>query len=264
MDKGGALGVLVGPRTGENGGKGGADILAHNKRNGHIEADDPGGTEGLKDPGKGGGTLEQGGEESAYQHTENGVGKGGEKFCQPGFILKGSHCLGHGVHADEKKPHTNEDLTDAFLAALGDKHVKDDADHRQHRSQNGRLKSGENGVGIIRDAGKAQNLGGDGGADVGAHDDANRLLKLHNAGVYKAYAHDGGGGGRVNDGGDKGAQQNAFEHIVGQPFQNPLQPSAGYLGQTVGHSGHTKQKQCDRTQHGDHIGSIQGLVPLFC
>lgn len=107
---------------------------------------------------------------------------------------------------------------------------------------------------IVRgDVSQAENLGCNGGADIGAHNDTHRLLQLHNTGVDKAYAHDGGGGRAVDQAGDKGADEDAHEQVVGQPFQNGFQPSAGQLLQSACHGGHAKEKGGNSAQKGDYI-----------
>ena len=47
VDKGGPLGVLAGPRAGEEGGDGGADVLAHDKGHGGVEPHRSGGGQSL-------------------------------------------------------------------------------------------------------------------------------------------------------------------------------------------------------------------------
>ena len=190
--------------------------------------------------------MKHGGDKGAHRHTQNGVGKGGEKIGQPRLVLQGHNGGGHGVHADEENAGAQEDLADILLAAAFDKHEKDDADDRHHRPQYRGLKEIQNSI-PAGNTGQPQDLRRNGGTDVGPHNDAHRLLQLHDAGIDEAHAHDGGGSRRVDDGGDQRPQKHALKDVVGQFFQYALQPAAGQLGQTVGHGGHTKEEQGDGT-----------------
>ena len=79
------------------------------------------------------------------------------------------------------------------------------------------------GEGITLQAWKREQPAGNGGTDVGAHDDADGLAELEDAGVDQAHHDDGGGGGGLDGRGDQSAQQNALEHAAGEAFHLIIQ-----------------------------------------
>ena len=141
-----------------------------------------------------------------------------------------------------------------------DEHVEDDAHNRQNGPQEGGLQEHHHDV-VRVDITQAQQLRGDGSADVGAHDDAHCLLQLHDARVDETDAHDGGGGGALDQPGDDGPQKDPFEYVAGKTLQDMLQPAAGELLQAVRHGGHTKQERGDGAKHGDYIRNIHNAPP---
>ena len=54
------------------------------------------------------------------------------------------------------------------------------------------------------------------------HDDAHRLLQLHDARVDETDAHDGGGGGALDQPGDDGPQKDPLEYVAGKTLQDML------------------------------------------
>ena len=219
-------GVAAGADGGDKGGNTGADVLSHDDGEGDVEGDDAGGGEGLQDAHRGGGALEQGGDQGAHHDAQQGIGEGHKEVAELRHILEGGHRSGHGVHADEQQAQAQQQLAHNPLLAALDKHVE----HNAHNSNAGakvlRAHHGEKQV-VRGDVSQTENLGGDSGADVGAHDDAHGLLQLHDARVDEAHAHDGGGGRAVDQTGDQGADEYAHKQVVGQPFQNGLQTAAG-------------------------------------
>ena len=78
-----------------------------------------------------------------------------------------------------------------------------------------------------------------GGADVGAHDDPNRLIQCHHPGVDKAHHHNCGGRGGLDHRGDRRTYQYAQETVCRQPLQNLLHPAAGCRLQAGTHHLHS-------------------------
>ena len=66
--------------------------------------------------------------------------------------------------------------------------------------------------------------GGEGGAHIGSHHDGDALADREEAGVDKAYGHDGHGGGGLDNGGDPGAGPEAVETIAGDAAQACAHP----------------------------------------
>ena len=79
--------------------------------------------------------------------------------------------------------------------------------------------------------------------------------------VDETDAHDGGGGGALDQPGDDGPQKDPFEYVAGKTLQDMLQPAAGELLQAVRHGGHTKQERGDGAKHGDYIRNIHNAPP---
>ena len=99
---------------------------------------------------------------------------------------------------------------------------------------------------------------GDGGTDVGAHDDADGLPELEDPGVDQAHHDDGGGRGGLDGAGDQGTQQHSLKDIVGQFFQSLFQAAAREFFQAAAQHGHTVQKQGNSTQQGNDHEEIHG------
>ena len=150
------------------------------------------------------------------------------------------------MHADEQQAQAQQQLAHNPLLAALYEHVEHNAYNGHDGAEVLRTHHGEEQV-VRRDVSQTENLGGDGGADVGAHDDAHCLLQLHDARVDEAHAHDGGGSRAVDQTGDQGADENAHKQVVGQPFQNGLQTAAGQFFQAACHGVHAEEKCCDGT-----------------
>ncbi len=134
VDEGGALGVFAGPRAGEQGSQGGADVLAHDEGDGGIVANGAGGRQRLQNAREGSRALEHGGKDRAHQHTQHGVGESGEQPRQPGLVLEGGHSGGHGVHPNEQKAHAQDDLANVALMPTREEHIENNAHHSQQRT----------------------------------------------------------------------------------------------------------------------------------
>ena len=94
---------------------------------------------------------------------------------------------------------------------------------------------------------------GDRGADVGAHDDPDRLIERHDPGVNKSHHHDRGGGGGLDHSGDHSAHQNTEKSVGGQLFQDAFHPVTGGGLQTGTHHLHTVQEQGKASQETEEI-----------
>ena len=226
-----------------------------------MEGNHAGGADRLQDAHGGGGALDQGGDGGAYQNTQQGIGKGDEQLAEGGELLEAGDGIFHGLHSDEQKAQPQQDLAhDLPAAAPLKEHEEHDAHRCQQRAQDRGLEQGQKDV-VGRNVAQPEELRGDRGADVGAHDNSHSLGQLHDAGIDEAHAHYGGGGGALNQTRDQSAKQDSLEHVAGQSFQNTLQPTAGELLQTVGHGGHAEQEGRDCTYQGDHISCVHKFPP---
>ena len=103
---------------------------------------------------------------------------------------------------DEPQPREHDaDGLDLFVFG---EHIHKHADAGEHCDERDKVESLQRG-----------DLGGDGGADICAHDDGGRLIQSHDARIDKAYDHDGRGGRTLNDGGGDGADADAREFAFG-------------------------------------------------
>ena len=272
VDHGGAAGVLVGTGGGDQRGDTGADVLAHDDghgcRHGHYAG---GGGQRLQDTHGGGGGLDDGGEQSAHQHAQNGVGEGQEQLAKPGRVGQGRGGAGHQIHASHEDGEAQEDLAHALFTVLAE-HEHDNA----HKAQQGAPGIGAEHLdkeALALQTGQAQQPGGHGGAHVSAHDDAHRLVQVHQAGVHETNDHDGGGGGGLDHGGDRQAQQKTAQGRGGHLAQNDLQLAAGGLLQVLAHDVHAveehgKAAKEDEDVENTHTGSTSillygGKIPAF-
>ena len=95
---------------------------------------------------------------------------------------------------------------------------------------------------------QTQQLSGDGGADVGAHDDADGLAQLHDAGVDEAHHHDGGSRRALDDAGDQSADADGFKDVAGDGFQGFFQFFAGHFLQGIAHGEHAVDEKPQAAQ----------------
>ncbi len=68
--------------------------------------------------------MEQSGYQCAHRNAQNGVGEGGEHGQESGGVLEGTHSGFHGTHADEKQPHTQQNLSHKALMTAVEEHVE--------------------------------------------------------------------------------------------------------------------------------------------
>ena len=97
---------------------------------------------------------------------------------------------------------------------------------------------------------QGDDLGGDGGADVSAEDDAQRLGQVHQASVHKAHNHHGYGAGALDDGGDDGANQHAHQAVAGEGFQQLAHLVARGAFEALAQVVHTVQEEAEAA--GEH------------
>ena len=172
--------------------------------------------------------MDDGGEAGAGQDAQQGVGEGGHEVDEGLRLPQGRHGGAHHVHTDEQHAQTGQDLTDVLQLELF------------HKDHQGHAYKGEQGSQLTHVQGDEQ--AGDGGTDVGAHDDPDRLIEGHHARVDKANHHDCGSGGRLNNGGDGRAYQHAQKAVGSQSLQNHFHTAAGCGLQAGAHHLHAVQE----------------------
>ena len=197
----------------------------------------------------------------AHQNAQNGVGELDEELPERLQLGQGGEGGLHGLDAHEQKAQPQENLAPGPLVAPGEKRVEHDANKSEDRSQHLRAEEQEEQI-VAGQPAQTEDLRGDRGADVGAHNHAHRLPQLQNPGVDEANAHDGGGGGRVDHAGNHRAQKHALQNVIRQLFQQRGQLAAGQLFQSGGHGGHAEQEGSQSAQQGNQIGQRQNSSPF--
>ena len=252
VDEGGPSRGTVGAHGGEEGRDGGADVLAHDDGDGHGVGDGSRGAEGLEDTDRGGGGLDDGRQRRAGQDAQDGVGKDQEEAREGLAVGEGGHGAAHGLHARHQDGEAQKGRAGVPAdAALGPQHQQD-ADEGQDGGEGGGLQELQHQA-VPLDAAEAQEPGGDGGADVGAHDDADGLAELHEAGVHEAHHHDGGGGGGLDHRRDAETQQQRPEGAAGHAGEDVFQPGARGLLQGVPHDVHAEEEEGQAPDEIQHV-----------
>ena len=234
VDDGGALGVAAGADGGQNGGDTGADVLSEEDVYRAVQADYPTKGQRLQDTHRGGGGLDQSGEGRSRQNADNGVGEGAHQIDKGGPFPQGLHGRAHHLHTDKEHAQAGQNISVVVNLGLLQK------DHHGHAHKG---EQGSHGAHVQGDE-----LAGDGGADIGAHDDPHRLFQRHHAGVDEAHHHDSGGGGGLDDRGNARAHQDAQEAVGGQPLQNALHAVARRGLQAGAHHLHAVKEQGQAAQ----------------
>ena len=263
VDKGGALGVFVGARAGDQRRDGGADVLTHNDGHGGGKGDRPRGAERLQNTHAGRAGLQHGSKHRTGNNAQNGVFKAEEQLHKPRFVGKGTHGGGHNAHAGHQNGEAQHNFAHAAAAVLAEG-VQPDTD----KAQNGTPRIGVEHLGeeaVPLQAGKREQPAGDSGADVGAHNDADGLMQLHQTGVDKADRHNGGGAAGLNDRRDSHTQQQRAHRGGGHGGQDALQLAARGLLQRFAHQVHTVQEHRNAAHQGKHIKNAHGkFTHPFC
>ena len=248
-------GAAAGADGGDHRGDAGADVLSHDNGQRRAVGDDTGQGQRLQNAHRGGGRLDDRGEHRAHQHPQQGIAEGGEQFGEAGHFPQRLHRAGHHLHAVHQHGEAHKNGAHVlFLLALGG-HGHDHADHGQHQGEILGLEQLHHRAASL-DAHQAQQPGGDGGADVGAHDDANRLPQCHDARIYQAHQHDGDCGGGLDHRGDHRSQQHPLHRAGGHAAENALQLAPGQLFQAVGHNIHAVQEKCQASAQRQQIEQI--------
>ena len=265
MNKSGALGVLVGARGGNQRSDGGADVLAHDDGHSGRVGDRAGAGQRLQNTDRRRRGLQHSREHSARDNAEDGIFEAEEQIHEPRLIGQRGHGMGHRVHAGHQNGEAQHNFTNAALAVLAD-HIHPDADKAEDRAPGiGVHHLGDEAVTL--EAGQRQQPAGDGGADIRAHDHADGLMQLHQAGVDEADRHNGGGTAGLNDGGDGHAEQQAAQGAAGHGGQDSLQLTAGCLLQRFTHQVHAIQEHGNAAHQGEHIKNghpVLHIHSLFC
>ena len=248
MNKGRALRIFGGAEGGHDWGDTGTDVLAEDDRDCRGEGDLTGGGQRLKNTDGSCRALDDGGDDSAGQNTQNRVGEVFEQGDEGRDLTQRSDGVAHLEHTKEQNTEAQQNLSQVFFRGLFASHIKDDTDDRNQRSPRGWLEKVDQKA-VALDVHHTQDVRGDGGTDVRTHDNTDGLLELDDVCVDQTDHDDGGGGGALYRCGDQSTEQDGLKDVVAHLFQRALQAAAGNLFQTVAQQGHTVQEECQSAQY---------------
>ena len=248
VDDGGPFGVAPGAHRGQYSSDTGTDILTEEDIDGAAQSDHATVGQGLKDTDRGGGGLDQSGKEGTGQDTKHRIRELGHQVYESGHLPQRDHGGAHHVHTNEEDAQTTQDTAVVVELRLFQKY------HHGHAQEG---KEGRHSTYVQGDE-----LSGDGGTDVGTHDDPHCLCEGHHTGVDEAHHHDRGGGGGLDDSGDHRTHQYAQHPVGRQLLQDALHPVTGRGLQAGAHHLHSVQKQRQAAQQAQNIGNTHRNAPF--
>ena len=113
---------------------------------------------------------------------------------------------------------------------------------------------------------QADQEAGDGGADIGAHDDIDGLAQLEKTCVEKPHHHDGRGGGGLNGARHHQADQHAEQWVGGDPLEQGFEARPRHGFQAFSHELHAEQEQSQSAEQLQHVFDPHGVssyIPCF-
>ena len=236
VEQGDALAFAAGGEGSQKVGRHGADRRADDQPDGLAVTQQPLLREGLEDDDGGRGTLQQRREGDAEEHARQRVFQRADEGDEAGIPGQGRNGTLHHADADEEHAEAQDDRADVAHDGLFDEHGGDAADEKNHRR-------------IGREV-EGRDLCGDGGADVGAQDDAEGLREGHEAGRDKADEHHVRGAGALDEQRDQQADRHAGQPVGGDLLQDFTQLVAGGVFEAGGHERHSVQKKSDAAKQG--------------
>ena len=167
-------GVLGGTHAGQQRGDAGADVLTHDNGDGGGIGHGAGGGQRLQNAHGGRGGLDDSGEHRAHKNAQNGVREHQEHLLKFRHVFETADCAGHGLHAEHQCGKSQEDHAGVLFLAVLHEHVVHNAHQRKNGGKGAGLQQPDEDVPAFN-AAEAQNPGGDGGANVRAHNDVDGL-----------------------------------------------------------------------------------------
>ena len=259
-----ALGVSRGSERAEEGrDDAGAYVDAHDERVDELEGHRPRHGERLQHADDGRAALDDDGDRNADDYLEHGhFGKAGQQVNEGLGFSQGGDGISHGHHAGEQYAEADADLAGTFDAALFDKHDEDDADYERRGGEGRGLEDLEDYVAAGLYVHEADDLGGDRGADVGAHDDADGLPERQDTRGEKADGEDDGSRGGLDYGRDQHTGQKARERVSRELLQQDAERVAGAFLEALAHDLHAEEEHGQAAEHGYDTEYIHTYTPL--
>ena len=228
----------------------------------HVHADDDGENaaeahahgagEGLQDADHRRGALDDAGDQGAGQKAQQVVAlEGGEQPAQS--AAEGADRVAHENEPHEQDAKADGDGADVFGGALFHEHEQDDAQYQRQRREVLRVEEVEQAGGASLYVHEPDDLGGDGGAHVGAQHDADGLTEGEKARAHQAHGQHDGGRRALYHAGDQHAQHEPQGRLCRHLFQRGLHGAAGAAFQPVAHHPHAVQEHGQSAQQGDQF-----------
>ena len=242
MNQSSTAGILVGAYRGEQSGNTGTDVLTHDDRDRSAVGNLTGNRQSLQNTDGSGGGLDNTGQNSTGQHTQDGILEQQEQVGECGNISQTGNCVGHGIHTEHQSSKAQQDRTGILLLVALEEHVEDDTDKCKNGSKGSGIEQFYENIAAFNTA-KAQDPRSNSGTDVGAHDNIDRLSKGHQAGVYKTDNHNGGSRRGLNNGCNTKTGQQTCPFVGGERMQNSTQRVACTAFQSVTHNTHAVEEK---------------------
>ena len=135
MNDRGAAGVFVRADGRQHGRDGRADVLAHDDGNGRGIAHRARDSERLQNTDGRGARLDDGREQRAGEHAEEGILKGNKEIRERGDVLEARDRAAHRLHAEHERGKAEQDHAGVLFLVVLAEHVVDDADERKDGSE---------------------------------------------------------------------------------------------------------------------------------
>jgi len=209
---------------------GGPDIVPQNQCRSPGETHHSAGGQGYHEPHGGRAALEYHGHDRSHQHSQNRhAGKMDEDIVHPRGGAQGHDPALHDEHAVEEQAESQEEIAPIAdpLTLAQDLHEHAHAHHGQ------------------RDIGEFEgdDLGGHGGADIGAEDHPEGLLHGHEPGIHQAHGQDRGGARTLNDGGNGRPGKDRHDPVRGKLLQYAAQSRPCYPLERIRHQMHPEEEE---------------------
>ena len=238
VDQGSPLGILAAAHTGQHGGGASANVAAQDHEHAAFQRHQSAVTHHHQNGHRDRGGLHHRGDDQAHQQPQEGIGKGLQGIDDRGILPQLSHRRGHGGNAHKQDAEAHD-----HLAQLSEEGLLDVIHH--HRAR-------EHEDGGYRRQLEGHQQGRDGGADIGAEDNAAGLAQLHQARIHKADDHHGGSRGGLDHSGEEEPHHKAQESGSGKGGKHRPKPVARHLLNAAAHHIHTGNKQAQSANQGYH------------
>ena len=247
VPSGGLLGRPARTKRGDDGGDRRAQIVAQQDGDGRLKRQQPLHGHGDGEADRGRTRLHGHGQQRAGGDAQQRMSGEGEKKLFVGGE-KAERVL-HRAHADEEQPEAEDAVADvaAFFRVAEDGQQHADAQQRQRQLAHV----------------EGDQLRRDGGADVGSHDHAERLLQRHHPRLHEAHRHDRRGGARLDHHRYQRADQRALERRARQRRDQRAHAVARQILKGVAHQFDAVQEQPDAAHDLEQSAQVHSLPPVF-